>query len=153
MGRAEIWLPEGSFAPRVSGDVYERSGRRAGHWESVASCLLPQQGKLYYYFTGHHLDPRGRPLEQYQGFTEYSFDLRKRPPGEGRGVFSDRNLARTLGREPKSLRLRRCATEQMETLATEDDELIAALLSEILPRAHTTGRSGAKKSARRQTSD
>jgi hypothetical protein len=137
VGHVDIWLPEGSFTPRVRGQIFERSGRRAGRWDSVASCVLPREGKLYYYFTGHHLDERGRPAEQYQGFTEYAFDSRTHPPEDGLGIFSDRNLAETLGREPKSLRLRRCTppeiVEMKEAMARQDDERVATLLATVLP--------------------
>jgi hypothetical protein len=103
-----------SSMPRISGNNFGRDGIARAHWDSVASCVLASEGRLYYYFTGHHL-PRnpggGSASEKYHGFTEYTFDSPYEYPMTGKGEISDRNLRRRWVRTDLTLRLERCTDE------------------------------------------
>ena len=134
VGHVEFRIDRADSMPRVTGHVYQRNGKQVAKWESKACCVLANERKLYYYFTGYRNETRKRRQAQYAGFTEYAFAGKRKRPSSGTGVFSDRNLAEALSLEPKSLKLRRCTTKETKIMETNDRQRISALISDLLTR-------------------
>lgn len=133
LGFVQISIDPALALPQVVGDAFRRDGSPAAHWESIACCVLPKDRKLYYYFNGHEIRPKGR-VEGYDGFCEYTFDENAVSLESGTGVFSDRNLANAWELNRRSTRLQRCADGQPEIMRTRHPGLVAPLLAALLPR-------------------
>jgi len=124
--------------PRVNGKVFATDGRVIARWDSEACCVLARERRLYYYFTGRHTETKETPLIRKEGFSEYTFESGKDRPDAGTGVFSDRDLALALNMEPRSLELRRCTSEEVEVMKSNNVARIAALILLFAREANLT---------------
>jgi hypothetical protein len=120
---------------KVKGDAYDKRGQHVAHWDSVACCVHTNAHKVYYYFDGYHPETRGRPVEKYEGFTEYEFKEAADRFHSGTGVFSDRNLADPKSMRTKTLTLLRCTDKEVDKMTSGIPKLRGDLVNERLDDA------------------
>jgi hypothetical protein len=141
-----VHIDQPGSMPRVDGTAYDTTGAPVAFWSSVASCVRPREGELYFNFKGFHPRPRasdspaGAPTpasEQYFGFSNYTFNTPLDQPTSGKGEVSDLNETRVEVRKKLHVELRRCTTleEQAMTRLERDREEIARLVQERLRRS------------------
>jgi hypothetical protein len=110
---------------RMKGTAYKKDCELGADWETIATCLNPDQKKVFYYWSGLYSD---RPSENYQGFGEITFNKEGELVDRGNGFFSDTNLTDLSGTVKKSSRWRRCSSEDAAIMKGEDVQKIVELL-------------------------
>lgn len=116
---------------KVVGDIYNLDGEALAHWESQASCINPQDRKVYYYWTGTHTAADKKSIEDYKGFCEMTFRDSAECLVSGESIFSDTNLSDTRGTTFKKTLLKRCVDEDARLMERGDRFLIGPLLQKI----------------------
>jgi hypothetical protein len=114
---------------KMKAHAYNSKGEVAAFWESVAVCIKPTEGKVFYYWKGWH--PL-RPSEPFEGFGEISFN---ESLNNAVGVFSDTNLTDWKTTIRKSATLQRSSDQEVQVLKTRDDKLTSGLVRSKLSLA------------------
>jgi hypothetical protein len=124
-----IRLDAATGGVRMSGTAYTKKGTVSARWHSVASCVSPDGGKVFYYWEGSHRTGSG---EKYGGFGELRFDDSDELTDSGDGSFWDANLVDVVSTTNKSVELHRASTEEAQLMKKGDVKLIADLVREKL---------------------
>jgi hypothetical protein len=139
----ELSVDRPNWMPKVRGQAWDRRGESVASWSSVATCVQPGDGVLYFNFTGHHplsRNARDRTSGEYVGFTTYTFHPPLGSPVTGEGEISDLNLDQKKVRKLLHLRLRRCTSSKEIEVMTEEKpnpRKVARVVEQQLPaRSH-----------------
>lgn len=122
----EITPHLGKTTVRLTGQSYGLDGSLAATWESVASCVNPDERKVFYQWRGLH--PL-RPQEPYEGFGEIDF---AESLDRGSGAFLDTNLVNLASTTRKSVVFVRSAKAETEIVNKGDTGAIADLVRKKL---------------------
>ncbi len=122
----EITPHLGMTTVRLTGQAYGLDGSLVATWESVASCVNPDERKVFYQWKGLH--PL-RPQEPYEGFGEIVF---AESLDRGSGAFLDTNLIDWKSTTRKFVVCVRSAKAETEIISKGDVGAIADLVGKKL---------------------
>ena len=114
---------------RIKGTAYRRDGEVSAIWETVATCINPNDRKVFYYWKGWH---PSRQNEPYEGFGEISFHESDERIDDGVGFFSDTNLTDMKTTTKKSVEFRRSTAQENQVMKEGDSKLISKLIRKKL---------------------
>jgi hypothetical protein len=110
---------------KMKGNAYSKVGNNAAIWESVASCIDPDEYIVFYSWKGWH---PFHPNEPFEGFGKISFHKSKNELISGDGIFSDINLIDTKSMQWKSVKMKRCTDKDVKALNSGDTYLLSKLI-------------------------
>lgn len=114
---------------KMKGLSYDKDGRPEATWESIASCINPGEGKVFFYWQGRH---PARPAEPYEGFGEVSFHEFSGKLDSGVGLFSDTNMTDLSSTTKKSIEFRRSTEAETRVMLEGDGKRIVELVTKKL---------------------
>jgi hypothetical protein len=114
---------------KMKGKAYNRHGKLAAMWETVASCVNASESKMFYYWKGWH---PARPNELYEGFGEVSFHESGNVIDSGVGIFSDTNVTDVKSTTRKSIELRRSSAPETQVMQNGDESSTAEMVRKKL---------------------
>ena len=110
---------------KMNGRAYTMDGMLWANWESVASCVNPNERKVFYYWKGLH---PSRPNEPFEGFGEISFREFSNQIDSGDGVFSDTNIMDIRSTRKKSIALRRGSASEVQVMKEGNNDLVSEMV-------------------------
>lgn len=114
---------------KMKGSAYSKTGELSAIWESVASCVNPNERKVFYYWKGWH---PSRPNEPYEGFGEISFHGSPKRMDSGVGFYSDTNVVDMKSTTKKSVEFRRCVESEIQMMQEGDNKSISETVQKKL---------------------
>lgn len=114
---------------KLNGIAYNLKGKFNSNWESEASCISLSDRKVFYYWKGRHLNT---PAIRYEGVGEINFEESKKEISNGYGVFSDINYADLNTTRWKNSRFRRCSSEELDIMNTEDNQKVKECIKQVI---------------------
>lgn len=111
----DIWVDPVTGALKMHGTAYSDNGEAATEWDSVATCIVVTDNKVFYYWKGGLTE--GKPL--YEGFGEFRF---RASLESGRGFFSDAKLTDEVESITitKKFNFRRATDDDVNEMDSED---------------------------------
>lgn len=125
----EIHPDRATSTVKMKGNAYTKAGELVAIWESVASCVNPNERKVFYYWKGWH---PSRPNEPYEGFGEMSFHEFSNGIDSGVGVFSDTNVTDMKNTTKKSVEFRRTLAPETQVMQGGNHKLISEMVRKKL---------------------
>jgi hypothetical protein len=126
ISHVEITPYLGMTTVKLKGEAYAGDGSFAADWESVASCVNPQDRKIFYQWRGIH---PARPQEPFEGFGEMDFH---ESLDKATGAFLDTNLTNWASTTKKTIVCIRSSKPESETMENGDARAIAELVQKKL---------------------
>lgn len=114
----------------LNGRAFDNQGAEFAKWDSVASCVDAEQGKVFYHWQGYQT---AAPQIRYQGFGEITFGVAEGRLDSGDGIFFDARLGPNTF-STKSSRFHRSTDphEQQTVEEGADKSATAALIQKKL---------------------
>ncbi len=110
---------------KMKGRAYDRDGKLAAYWESVASCINPIERIMFYHWKGWH---PARPNDPYEGFGEISFHESTKRFESGAGTFFDLNIKNMKSMTRKSVEFQRCVDTDIRVFHKGNEEEISEMV-------------------------
>jgi len=115
---------------KLEGTAYDREGREAATWETLATCVNFSEKKVFYYWTGWNA--QGQQPARFEGFGEITFSGPAHRADAGTGFFADSKLADASTTTNKLFRLRRCDEQEAKVMSGDDAAAITELVNKKL---------------------
>ena len=109
---------------RLSGRVFDRTGKHIANWDSVDSCVNPTTAKLFYYWTGQGRK-EGSKLQN--GYGEFVFEFPAVGKPAAHGTYSDLTPGQDGKVVEKLTELRQAAPEDEAVIFGDDSPARTAL--------------------------
>jgi len=110
---------------KMKGKAYDGNGKLAAYWESVASCINPNERIMFYHWKGWH---PARPNDPYEGFGEISFHESAKRFESGAGTFFDSNIKDMKSTTRKSVEFRRCTDTDIRVIQEGNEKEISDIV-------------------------
>lgn len=110
---------------RLSGRVFDKTGKHMANWDSVDSCVNPTTAKLFYYWTGLGRKDGNKPQN---GYGEFIFDFPAAGKPTAHGTYSDTTLGQDGKTVVKSTELRQASLDDEKVMFGDDPAATTALV-------------------------